>query len=177
VGDDPKATPIPPDDPKRTLTLASADTDQNVSHLGLVGDTYTILVTGEQTGGRYTLIDMHVPHGGGPAPHRHDFEEMFYVLEGEIEATFRGETTVVRAGETVNVPSNAPHSFTNASGEPARLLCVCAPAGQEKFFMKVGVPVDGRTTPPPELDEEQQKAFIQKAQELAPEYRTELLKP
>jgi quercetin dioxygenase-like cupin family protein len=179
MSDDPKAAPqpIPPDDPKRNLTVASADTDPDVSHIGLVGDTYTILVTGEETGGRYTLIDMHVPRGGGPAPHRHDFEEMFHVLEGEIEATFRGETTVVRAGETVNVPSNAPHSFTNASAEPARLLCVCAPAGQEKFFMEVGVPVEGRTTPPPQLDGEQQKAFLRKAQELAPEYRTELLGP
>jgi quercetin dioxygenase-like cupin family protein len=179
MSDDPGAAPqpIPPDDPVRNLTVVSADTSPNLSHIGLVGDTYTILVTGEQTDGRYTLIDMHVPRGGGPAPHRHDFEEMFHVLEGEVEATFRGETTVVRAGETVNIPSNAPHSFTNTSTQPARLLCVCAPSGQEKFFMEVGVPVDGRTTSPPKLDEEQQKAFGRKAQELAPEYRTELLEP
>jgi Cupin domain len=30
---------------------------------------------------------MHIPPGGGPPPHRHDFEEMFSVLEGEIETT------------------------------------------------------------------------------------------
>jgi hypothetical protein len=40
-------------------------------------DAYTILVTGAQTSGRYCLIDMLVPPGGGPPPHRHDFEEMF----------------------------------------------------------------------------------------------------
>src|ERR687894_749037 len=75
-------------------------------------------------------------------PHRHDFEEMFHVLGGEIEATFRGERSVVKTGETLNIPANAPHSFTNALGEPARLLCVCTPAGQEEFFVGVGVPVE-----------------------------------
>jgi hypothetical protein len=34
---------------------------------------------------------MLVPPGGGPPPHRHDFEEMFTILDGEIELTFRGE--------------------------------------------------------------------------------------
>ena len=58
----------------------------------LVGDTYTILVSGEDTAGKYTLIDMHVPPGGGPPPHRHDFEEMFTVLDGEVRVTFRGQT-------------------------------------------------------------------------------------
>jgi quercetin dioxygenase-like cupin family protein len=157
--------------------LARPDEDQNLPHIGLVGDTYTILLKGEDTAGRYTLIDMHVPPGGGPPPHRHDFEEMFAILEGEIEATFRGEKSVVRAGETLNIPANAPHSFTNASDRPARLLCMCSPSGQEEFFMAVGVPVDSRTAAPPELDEAAQAAFVAKAQELALQYRTELLGP
>jgi hypothetical protein len=67
-------TTIPADDPNRNLTLAWAD--DNLPHIGLVGDTYTILVTGKDTAGRYCLIDMHIPPGGGPPPHRHDFEEM-----------------------------------------------------------------------------------------------------
>jgi uncharacterized cupin superfamily protein len=120
---------------------------------------------------------MHIPHGGGPPPHRHDFEEMFTVLEGEIEATFRGEKSVVRAGETLNIPANPPHSFTNASERPARLLCICTPGGQEEFFMRVGVLVEGRTTAPPEPSEDEQATFLAKARELAPQYRTELLRP
>src|SRR5829696_1178295 len=86
---------IPPDDPQRNLVLARPDEDQNLPHVSLVGDTYTILLKGEDTAGRYTLIDMHIPQGGGPAPHRHDFEEMFTLLEGEIEATFRSEKSIV----------------------------------------------------------------------------------
>jgi quercetin dioxygenase-like cupin family protein len=170
-----RPAPIPSDDHQRTLVLARPDEDQNLPHIGMVGDTYTILLKGEDTAGRYTLIDMHVPQGGGPPPHRHDFEELFTILEGEIEATFRGERSTVRAGDTLNIPANAPHSFTNASDRPARLLCMCSPSGQEEFFMAIGVPVDSRTAAPPELDDAAQAAFVAKAQKLAPQYRTELL--
>jgi quercetin dioxygenase-like cupin family protein len=173
----PEPGPIPADDPGRALTHVSPDSDESLPHVGVVGDTYTILVSGKDTAGRYALIDMHVPAGGGPPPHRHDFEEMFTILEGEIELTFRGTATVAKAGETVNVPANAPHVFRNASDQPARLLCLCSPAGQEEFFIEVGVPVAHRTDPPPPLDDEAQAAFIAKAVELAPKYRTELLLP
>lgn len=168
-------SPIPADDPARSLTHARPDTDDALPHLGVVGDTYTILISGQDTAGRYTLIDMHVPPGGGPPPHRHDFEEMFTILDGEIELTFRGVTAVARAGETVNVPANAPHVFRNASERPARLLCLCSPAGQEEFFAEIGVPVAHRTEAPPALGQEAQAAFIAKAIALAPKYRTELL--
>jgi quercetin dioxygenase-like cupin family protein len=170
-------TPIPPDDLTRGLTLARPETDQTLRHLALAGDTYTILVAGEETAGRYTLIDMLIPPGGGPGPHRHDFEEMFSILEGEIELMFRGEMLVARMGETVNIPANAPHQFQNKTDRPVRLLCMCTPAGQEEFFAEVGVPVASRTTPAPKLDEAAQRAFMEKAQALAPKYRTELLKP
>lgn len=168
--------PIPPDDPKRSLALARPD-DPRLRRVALVGDTYTILLTGEDTGGRYCLIDMHVPPGGGPPPHRHDFEEMFSVLDGEIEVTFRGEKSVLRAGETVNVPANAPHAFRNASGRPARLLCLCSPPGQEGFFLAVGDPVASRTAPPPKLSEAEQVERKARAEALAPRYRTQLLQP
>ena len=88
------ATSIPQDNPKRALTVSRAD-DHNAQHIGLVGDTYTILLTGKDTAGRFCLIDMHVPPSGGPPPHRHDFEESFIVLEGEIEVTFRGAKSLV----------------------------------------------------------------------------------
>ena len=97
------------------------------------------------------------------------------MLAGELEATFRGVKSVVRAGETINIPSNAPHQFYNASNKPVRLLCTCSPAGQENFFMEVGVPVATRTNAPPKLDVAAQAAFRAKAEALAPKYRTELL--
>ena len=167
--------PIPPDDLRRKLALARPNDVQALPHVGVVGDTYTILLTAEDTAGRYCLIDMFVPPGGGPPLHRHDFEEMFTVLDGEIEVTFRGAKSVLRAGETANIPSNAPHQFHNASKVPARLLCLCSPAGQEEFFMAVGIPLPTRTTPPPKLDPTAQAAFKEKAEALVGKYRTELL--
>jgi len=166
---------LPPDDLKRNLTMAPAE-DQSRPHIGLVGDTYTVTVTGIDTGGRFCVIDMHIPPGGGPPPHRHDFEETFILLEGEIEATFRGEKSTARAGDTINIPANAPHQFHNVSSQPTRMLCICSPAGQENFFLEVGTRVATRTTPHPKLDEKQGAEFMQKVKALAPKYRTELLK-
>ena len=171
----PPGSTLPSDDLGRKLTSVRPDSGENVRHIGVVGDTYTILLTGNDTAGPFCLIDMHIPPGGGPPPHRHDFEETFTVLEGELEATFRGTKMVLRAGDTINIPANAPHQFRNTSTKAVRMLCICAPAGQEEFFLEVGVPVPSRTTAPPKLDEAAQAAFIAKAQALAPKYRTEVL--
>jgi quercetin dioxygenase-like cupin family protein len=165
---------LPPDDANRNLTVAHPD-DPAMGHISVAGGTYTILVTGNDTGGRYCLIDMLIPPGGGPPPHRHDFEEMFTILDGEIEFIFRGEPKQVGAGSTVNVPANAPHAFKNMSDRPARLLCMCLPAGQEEFFLAVGDPVDSRTAPPPQLSAAERADRIQRAKALSAQYRTELL--
>ena len=173
----PPVSTVPLDDLNRVLTLVQADKDQNqnLTHIGVVGDTYTLLVTGDATAERFCIIDMHIPPGGGPPPHRHDFEETFILLEGEVEAIFRGSKFVVRAGDTVNIPSNAPHQFHNSSALPVRLLCVCSPAGLEHFFLAVGTRVATRTTPPPTLGAAAQAKFKAKCEALAPKYRTELL--
>ncbi len=167
-------TPLPADDLSRTLALTQVD-NPSAPHIGLVGDTYTITVAGKDTNDRFCVIDMHIPPGGGPGPHRHDFEETFVLLDGEMEVTFRGHKSVVHAGETVNVPSNAPHQFHNASSQPVRMICICSPAGNDRFFAEVGVPVATRTMPPPRLNEQEMADFLQKAKALAPKYRTELL--
>lgn len=166
---------LPPDDTSREPAFITAANGDAI-HVAVAGDTYTILLTGEDTAGRFCLIDMYVPPGGGPPPHRHDFEETFTLLEGELETTCRGKKLVVRAGETINIPANAPHQFRNASNAPVRMLCICSPAGQEKFFMEIGVPVPTRTSPPPELSEVEEAELKAKAQSLAAKYRTEFLK-
>jgi quercetin dioxygenase-like cupin family protein len=168
--------PLPADDLSRSLKLARPETDETMPHIGLVGNTYTVTVSGEDTDGRFSVIDMFIAPGGGPPPHRHDFEETFILLEGELEATFRGSKIVLRAGETVNIPANSPHRFINTASTPARVLCICSPAGAEKYFVELGVAVATRTTLPPPLSAEEQASFRQKAAALSPKYRTELLK-
>ena len=60
---------IPPDDPQRKLATAQPDTGQKIRHIGVVGDTYTILLMGKETAGRFCLIDMYVPPAGDRPSH------------------------------------------------------------------------------------------------------------
>jgi deazaflavin-dependent oxidoreductase (nitroreductase family) len=161
-----------PDDPDRSLAVRNAETDPSLPHLGVVGDTYTVLLTGADTDDRYGLIDMLVPPAGGPPLHRHDFEEMFHILEGEIEFTFRGEKLTARAGDTVNIPARAPHHFTNVSDRNARMLTMVTPAGIEEFFGIWGEPLPERTSAP---DPSQTLERLQTGAALSARYRIENL--
>lgn len=167
-------SPIGPDNTARDLTIRRPDTDAQLPHYGVVGDTYTILMSAEETNDRYGLIDMHVPQGGGPPLHRHDFEEMFHVLEGTIQVTFRGRTQDVRTGETVNIPARAPHYFRNREREDARVLCMVTPPGLEEYFGRWGEPLPERQSIPTLTDDERREA-LQQATGIGASYRIENL--
>lgn len=169
----PAGAPLPPDDLARDLVVAGPES-AGVPHVAVGGGIYSILLGGAQTDGRLALIEMRVPDGMGPPLHRHDFEETFWVLEGEIEATFRGEARRVPAGHAVHVPANAPHRF-RALGGPARLLCLCAPAGQDEFFLATGDRVSSATAPAPALSPEERRARIERAIALQGRFRSEIL--
>jgi quercetin dioxygenase-like cupin family protein len=132
-------------------------------------------LSGEDTNGRYALIEMLIPAGGGPPPHRHEFEEMFHVLEGTVEVTVRGATSIAKTGETVNIPANVPHAFRNPTEQQIRLLCVVAPSGLERYFAEFGDRVASRTAQPPELTEQQRTERMQRARQAAPRYGIEIL--
>jgi quercetin dioxygenase-like cupin family protein len=142
--------------------------------IAVVGDVYRFLATSEDTNGKYALWEALVPPGGGPPPHVHSREEEgFYVLEGEITITINGERVVATAGMFANMPVGTPHSFKNESNKAARMLISVAPAGLEKMFMEVGVPLaEGATTAlPPTKDE------IDKLVAIAPRYGIEIRLP
>ncbi|WP_199562734.1 cupin domain-containing protein [Pedobacter chinensis] len=127
---------------------------------GVAGGNYRIVISGEQTGGNYAVIEMIVPPGGGPPPHSHpDTQEMFYVLEGEVE--FKTETGKQKVGKDgfVNIPfGGAVHCFKNNSKEFVRLLCTVVPSCLEKLFEEIGLPVAaGQMLPVPQLTEKRKK--------------------
>lgn len=143
--------------------------------LSVVGDTYRIVASGEQTGGAYAIIDMLVPPGGGPGPHAHaHIQEAFYVIAGEVVVRSETQTYTARPGDLVDIPAGgAVHSFTNESGALAHLLCVVVPAGLEKFFQEIGQPVAAgeflpRQAPTPTQLQQLRAAAEQHGQEIFP---------
>jgi quercetin dioxygenase-like cupin family protein len=105
----------------------------------VVGDRYTILASGEQTGGAYALVEALVPPGGGPPPHIHRREdEAFYVLEGSLTFQSDGQTLAGTPGAWITLPRGSLHSFRNTGATPARMLILVAPAGLERYFLEVG---------------------------------------
>jgi quercetin dioxygenase-like cupin family protein len=110
--------------------------------IGVVGDVYSFLVTGDETGGKYALWEAIVPPGGGPPPHVHSREEEgFYILEGQITIQVGQQRIVASAGMFANMPVGTQHSFKNESNQPARMLISVAPAGLEKMFFEIGTPL------------------------------------
>ena len=136
---------------KEKLLTTGVDQGQ---YLSVVGDTYRLVITGEQTDGAYAVIDMLIPPNGGPGPHAHpDFQESFYVLDGEVEVKTEQETYVARKGAFVNIPlGGIVHRFKNKSEAVAHLWCVVVPAGLEAMFQEIGQSVAaGLFLPPPPM--------------------------
>ena len=80
----------------------------------LVGDTYTTLLSGTQTGGVFTLLEALVLPEAGPPPHaHHGEEETFFLLQGHMVFTVGGQTYDAHPGSAIYVPRNVAHSYQN----------------------------------------------------------------
>ncbi|HWN35447.1 MAG TPA: quercetin 2,3-dioxygenase [Pseudonocardia sp.] len=139
----------------------------------VVGDTYTFKATAESTGGAFALVEASIPPGSGPPPHLHTREdEAFYLLDGELQVTAAGRTTLLRGGDFMYLPRGIVHSFINPSVAAARALIVITPGGFEKFFEEVGTPARAGAQAPP-FD----PADIARFAETAQRYGNELMAP
>jgi quercetin dioxygenase-like cupin family protein len=94
------------------------------------------LVRGEQTGGRFALIEHTIPPRGLAAPvHTHQHEDEYsYVLSGRLGAVVGGEEIEAGPGELVAKPRGIPHAFWNAGDEPVRLLELISPGAFAQYF-------------------------------------------
>lgn len=136
---------------------------QEGQNISMVGDTYRILVTGKQTNNVFATIDMLIPPGGGPPPHAHpDFEETFYVIDGEIEVKSEAGSYIAKKDSYIVVPKGGVvHCFKNKTNHIAHLLCTVVPSGLEEMFLEIGQPiVAGEFLPPPVMDPEMMKKMI-----------------
>lgn len=158
---------------KKPLIIVKA---QEGTALSVVGDSYRIIMSGEQTGGAFATIDMLIPPGGGPGPHSHaGFQESFYVIDGEIEFKSEASTYIATTGTFVSIPKGGIiHGFKNKTDATVHLLCTVIPSGLEEMFIEMGKVVPfGEFLPPPTMDPEMQK----KMESIAEKHGTKVYPP
>lgn len=107
-----------------------------------------VVLRSEETAGAVSIVELSSNAGWpGPPLHRHDFDEAFYVTEGEL--TFQlGEEVFTRGpGGLAFAPRNVAHTYANHSDAPARALLVCTPAGFERYFARMEAEAAGVEPP------------------------------
>ena len=105
-----------------------------------------VLLRSEQSDGQVALVAL--GGGGRPPLHRHDFDETFYVLEGELTFQLGDERFTRQAGELAFAPRGVPHTYANLTGAPAQVLLIITPAGFERYFDQIAARITGREPPP-----------------------------
>ena len=83
----------------------------------------------------------------GPPLHTHDFDEAFYMLEGELIFQVGDERFTKRPGELAFAPRNVAHALANHSDADARYLLVCTPGGLERHFARAAADAEGVEPP------------------------------
>jgi quercetin dioxygenase-like cupin family protein len=116
-----------------------------------LGGRAMIKVTGERSGGRVAQVEVQNQYGFAPPWHTHHREdETMFVLDGEI-TVFVGEAQFTASkGGLAYLPQNIKHTYVVRS-QQARLLVTIAPAGFERFYSDIGVPVVPNEPEPPPL--------------------------
>lgn len=109
-----------------------------------------VLLRSEETDGQVSMVELNPKPGFGPPLHQHDFDETFYVMEGEVTFQVRDEVLTRRTGELAFAPRNVPHTYANLSDADARMVMVVTPAGFERYFDKMAAEQAG-VEPPPEV--------------------------
>src|SRR3954463_11777253 len=99
------------------------------------GSSAELKLAGEQSGGDWAVVELHVRAGDEPPVHTHTREdEALYVLEGAITASVGDQRVDVEAGSYAALPNNVPPGFVVRGDEP-RLLITVEPAGVEYLLV------------------------------------------
>jgi uncharacterized cupin superfamily protein len=126
----------------------------------------TMLCEASETGGAWSLFEEEVPSGMGPPPHRHDWDEAYYILDGEIDFHIDGAPVRSRPSDFNYLPRGTVHGFKGASSGSARVLIFAAPAHGSEFFHELNnevldIPADLRKVP--EIGERHGIEFVRPA--------------
>ncbi|AHM58700.1 cupin [Flammeovirgaceae bacterium 311] len=115
-----------------------------------MGGFYKIIISAEQSGGSFALLDMTLPRGVEPPRHVHTREdESFYLLEGEISFHIGEKEILAQAGQAVFAPRLVEHHF-NIKTETARFLTFISPGNFASYFQEFSVPAENLAVVPPQ---------------------------
>jgi quercetin dioxygenase-like cupin family protein len=78
------------------------------------------------SGERMTLAAVDLEPGAVVAEHRHENEQLGFILKGSMTFTIAGEKRELRTGDTYVIPSNVPHDAV-AGAEGCTVVDVFAP--------------------------------------------------
>jgi quercetin dioxygenase-like cupin family protein len=139
-----------------------------------LGGLAIIKATKEQTGGHYTLVEVHEPEGAEVPLHvHHQEDEGFWILEGEFTFEVADRTIKAGPGSFLFGPRGVPHRYTVDRG-PARLLFLLSPGGFEEFIYATSEPAERLTLPPsPEAPPSEEE--MEQLMEAARRYGAEIL--
>lgn len=113
-----------------------------------------VLVDTEESDGAISMMEHWYPADWSPPLHVHHREDqVLHVLEGEIRAVLgEGPMTTLRAGESVFLPRDVPHTFVTGDAG-AKVLEINTPGGFEQFHVEAGEPAtEARIPEPTEVD-------------------------
>jgi quercetin dioxygenase-like cupin family protein len=129
--------------------------------------------TGDQTDGRFAVMELLAPKRFAAPLHIHRQEDEFMlVLSGEVRVQHGDKVIEAVAGSLVHGPRNVPHSFHVDSTE-ARILLFFGPAGVEGFFREGGKPARSIGLPPADEHFLDKQALM----EIASRYSQEFVGP
>ena len=112
------------------------------------------LLVGEETAGALYATDVYLSPGFGAPPHHQPTEEeLWYLLEGELDVRVATRTARLKPGSFAFIPRNTTHTFKNNGTSPVRLLAWNSPAGHERAFEEMGRKAREGVTAFPELQE------------------------
>ena len=121
------------------------------------GGYFKTLVSPEQTGASFALLEMVLPQGSEPPLHLHENEdETFYVLEGTVSFRIGDKTYIAGPGETIFAPRMVAHDFRIISSQ-LHFLTLLTPGAFWGYFMEFStasttVPVVKTPVGPPPAD-------------------------
>jgi len=116
-----------------------AQKDRYEEELLIMGGRFDLKVSSRDTGGDLCIYDTFREAKGGPALHRHHFQdEWFYVMRGEFIVQVGDETLNLHPGDSAFAPRKIPHAFAKISDGEGQMLVLFQPAGSmEDFFRQM----------------------------------------